>query len=177
MYNGTAGLWSLITDKTPKGYDVRDLERYKELLHETSAMHQHYDPRNKYPRASRSKKWIHILSPIWNDFQMTGLVSSDEEDDDDEIDDSGEEEEYYNNRSLLDESDGDGIKMYLQKDGRCFGFEKCGRGVKFTPRPRLAGIRGNGLYLRAGSSIYPGEGLLLGPKSPFKKIPILGWLL
>ena len=76
------------------------------------------------------------------------------------------------------EKNGDGVNMYLQKDGRCFGLKRCDcNGIKFTPRPTLAGVRGNGLYLRAGSSIYPGEGLLLGPQSPFKKIPILGWIL
>ena len=41
----------------------------------------------------------------------------------------------------------------------------------------LAGVYGNGLYIRRGSSICDGEGLLLGPSSPFKKIPILGWIL
>ena len=76
------------------------------------------------------------------------------------------------------ESAGEGImKMYLQKDGRCFGLQRCGKGIKFTPRPRLGGIHGSGLYLRVGSSIYDGEGLLLGSKSPLKKIAILGWIL
>ena len=37
-----------------------------------------------------------------------------------------------------------------------------GKGIKFNPPPRLAGIRGNGIYLCAGSSVYNGEGLLLG---------------
>ena len=41
VYDGTPGLWSLITDKAPKQYDNEDLERYKELLCETNAMHQH----------------------------------------------------------------------------------------------------------------------------------------
>ena len=203
VYNGTPGLWSLITDKTPKQYNEEDLERYKELLHETSAMYQHYDPRSRYPRASGSKKWTHILRPIWTEFQMTGIVPN-EDDETDSLDgtrvdendistgDRGEnnekdglmgddDDEYYSTHWLDDgkdsESPGDGVKMYLQKDGRCFGLQKYGKGLTFTPRPKLAGIRGNGLYLRVGSSIYDGEGLLLGPKSPFKKIPILGWIL
>ena len=184
VYDGTAGLWSLITDKIPKGYDERDLERYGELLHETSAMHQHYDPRNKYPRASGSKKWTNILRPIWNEFLVTGIESDDDVrdsldgtriDDDDVFHDSSTTDREENNKR--DGFLGDGMKMYLQKDGRCFGIRKNGKGITFTPRPRLAGIRGNGLYLRVGSSIYDGEGLLLGPRSPFKKIPILGWIL
>jgi len=36
---------------------------------------------------------------------------------------------------------------------------------------------GNGVYLKQGSQIISGEGLLLGPNSPLKNIPILGWLL
>ena len=30
---GTPGLWTLITDKSPKTYTKEDYERYKELLH------------------------------------------------------------------------------------------------------------------------------------------------
>jgi hypothetical protein len=119
---------------------------------------------------------------------MTGAVSSDDEEDDNEsststlVDSDDGEDEFQDSRTTFsgDDSDsgGDGIKMYLQKDGQCFGLQRHGRrGINFTPRPLLAGVHGNGLYLRAGSSIYNGEGLLLGPQSPFKKIPILGWLL
>ena len=60
-YVGTPGLWSLFIDKVPKNYDERNLEQYKQLLHETSALYQDYDPYNK----SRSKKWTNILGPIW----------------------------------------------------------------------------------------------------------------
>ena len=79
--------------------------------------------------------------------------------------------------STTNQSDGDGLKMYLQKNNHCFSLEKCGNGMVFTQGPRLAGVRGSGFYLRVGSNIYEGEGLILGVNSPFKKIPILGWLL
>ena len=36
---------------------------------------------------------------------------------------------------------------------------------------------GDGLYLKKERHIYDGKGLLLGPNSPFKNIPILGMLL
>jgi len=36
---------------------------------------------------------------------------------------------------------------------------------------------GNRLYLRKEGKIYDGKGLLLGPQSPFKSIPILGMIL
>ena len=55
VYDGTPGLWSLITDKSPKQYDNEDLERYKELLYETSDMHQHYNSHDPYPRVSGGK--------------------------------------------------------------------------------------------------------------------------
>ena len=153
-------------------------------------MHQHYNSHEPYPRASGGKKWIQILAPIWNEFEMTGAVASNDDDDEtDSVDgtlvdkDSDDREcEFQDSRTTLGgdnvESVGEGImRMYLQKDDRCFDLQKCGRGIKFTPRPRLGGIHGSGLYLRVGSSIYDGEGLLLGSKSPFKKIPILGWIL
>ena len=189
VYDGTPGLWSLITDKVPKQYDNKDLERYKELLYETSAMHQHYNSHDPYPRASGGKKWTQILARIWNEFEMTGVVASNDDDDEtDSIDgtlldkDSDDREgEFQDSRTITfddddeDESVGEGImRMYLQKDGRCFGLQRCGKGIKFTPRPRSGGIHGSGLSLRVGSSIFDGEGLLLGSKSPFKKIPILG---
>ena len=50
VYDGTPGLWSLITDKAPTQYDNEDLERYKELIYETSAMHQHYNSHDPYPK-------------------------------------------------------------------------------------------------------------------------------
>ena len=57
-YDGTPGFWNLVTNKNPDAnYTADDYKRYKELLWETSALHQHYDPDNQYPRASGSKKW------------------------------------------------------------------------------------------------------------------------
>ena len=36
---------------------------------------------------------------------------------------------------------------------------------------------GNGLYLMKQGRLYDGRGLILGPNSPFKNIPILGMIL
>ena len=164
VYQGTPGLWSLVTNKAPRKYTEDDLDRYKELLYETHALYQNYDARNPYPRASGSKKWTRLLRPIWNEFQKNGAVLRDGEEEDEE----GEE-------------NGNGVKMYLQKHGRCFRLEKkkngSTTGLTVTPRPRLASISGDGLYVRVGPNIYDGRGLILGPQSPFKNIPILGWLL
>ena len=106
-----------------------------------------------------------ILGSIWGDIQRGGIVS---DDDDDE-----EEEEYHS--TMLD----NGLcRTYLQKIGRCFKVHRDGGGLHLTPRPMLAGASGNdGLYIRVGSRVYDGKGLLLGPRSPFRNIPILKWIL
>ena len=164
VYVGTPGLWSLIVDERPKGYDANDFERYKELLHETSALRRHYEPSSSLPRASKSKKWTKLLSHVW-----TELKSRD-------ITDSESDEDEYETASMGGE--GDGLKMYLQKHGQCYGLKRKGNEMSIAPRPQLAGTRGrDGLYVRVGSSLYDGHGLLLGSKSPFRNIPILGWLL
>ena len=168
IYEGTPGFWSLVVEKAPKNYTAEDLNRYKELLHETHVLHQDFDPYVHYPRANRSKKWKKILGPIWKEFNEQGIVQ-------DEADDSinaGYEtapEEF---------KEGHGVKMYFQKNGRCFALNKTtDGGIKLLPRPMLAAVHGDGLYLRRGSDIYQGEGLLLGKSSPFRNIPVLGWLL
>ena len=64
--------------------------------------------------------------------------------------------------------------------GRCVcQVETDGRGIYLkTMSKNLLGTRGNGLYLKKESSINPVEfGLILGPNSPFKNIPILGAIL
>ena len=79
-YRGTPGFWNLVTNKDPDAnYTGDDYERYRELLWETSALHQNYDPWNPYPRASGSKKWKKFLSSIWNEFQSEGLLPDDGE--------------------------------------------------------------------------------------------------
>ena len=75
--------------------------------------------------------------------------------------------------------EGEGIKMYLRKNGKCYDLKKTmDGGMHISPRPKLTGVYGDGLYLRRpGSGILGGEGLILGRNSPFKNIPILGWIL
>ena len=74
------------------------------------------------------------------------------------------------------ENDGNGL--YLQKSGHCVKIEPVrGNGLYLTPQHQLPTTHGNGLYLKHGSSIYEGSGLIFGANSPFKNIPILGLLL
>ena len=167
-FSVTPGFWSLVTERYPRNYTSKDLSHYKELLHETNALYQEYDPSTRRPRASNSHKWKMILGKIWREFKETGVVASDEFDN---------ESGYDADTSRIN---GEGIKMYLHKDGLSYDLKKTKDGaMHISPRPNLIGAYGDGLYLRrAGSGlIYSGEGLLLGPESPFKNIPILGLIL
>ena len=103
----TAGFWSLVTEKNPRNYTSDDLSRYKELLHETSTLHKDYDPLSHYPGATKSAKWRRVFAPIWHEFRETGVVE-----DVDAITD------------VDDNVDGDGIKMYLRKSGKCYNLKK-----------------------------------------------------
>ena len=38
-------------------------------------------------------------------------------------------------------------------------------------------VQGDGLYLKRGRQFIDGSGLILGPNSPFKNIPLLGMFL
>ena len=61
---------------------------------------------------------------------------------------------------------GHGMKVDLVKDG----------GLYITPHSSSETVA-DGLYLKRGRAIHAGEGLILGKNSPFKNIPILGWIL
>ena len=164
-FSATPGFWSLVTDKFPRNYTKEDLSRYKELLHESNALYQEYDPETRHPRSSKSHKGKRILKRIWKEFRDTGIVV-------DELDESG----HNADTSRF----GNGVKMYLQKDGISYALKKTkDDAMQISPCPHLTGVYGDGLYLRrAGSGlIYRGEGLILGPQSPFKNIPILSWIL
>ena len=100
VYVGTPGLWSLIVDERPKGYDNNDFERYKELLHETNVLRREFNSSTNLPRASKSKKWTKLLSHVWTEFKRRDVSDSDSEDE-------------YETASV----GGDGLKMYLQRDG------------------------------------------------------------
>ena len=72
-----------------------------------------------------------------------------------------------------------GHGLFLHKKNRCYKVEPVeGDGLFLSPHPRLDGVYGEGLFVRTNDgSVYDGKGLLLGSKSPFKNIPVLGWIL
>ena len=65
-FQGTPGLWELITSKNPKNFTDKDYGEYKGIMLLTNALYRDYDPYNPHPRGSRSDKWIRLLSPIWH---------------------------------------------------------------------------------------------------------------
>lgn len=71
-----------------------------------------------------------------------------------------------------------GNGLYLKKGGCVCEIETDGKRLLLEPVNGKAFTKfGNGLYLKREGRIYDGSGLLLGPNSPFKNIPILGMLL
>ena len=84
-----------------------------------------------YSKANGSKKWVMILAPIWREFQPPDMVPDNDNADDDE-DDSDAETAYETapTEPTEDEDDetaaveGHGLKMYLQKKGRCSALSK-----------------------------------------------------
>ena len=78
---------------------------------------------------------------------------------------------------LGNKKSGDGL--YLFKKGHCIKVEPVkGSGLYLTPHSSKMHVGvGDGLYLKQGDAIHNGEGLILGKNSPFKNVPILGWIL
>jgi len=71
-----------------------------------------------------------------------------------------------------------GNGLYIKKGGCVCEVETDGRGLYSEPTTGKGFSKlGDGLYLKKEGKIYDGKGLLLGPNSPFKNIPILGMLL
>ena len=69
---------------------------------------------------------------------------------------------------------GDGF--YLHKHDKCYRVQKCkGNGLYLALHIHF--VEGDGLFLKHGNDISDGAGLLMGKNSPFKNIPVLGWLL
>lgn len=71
-----------------------------------------------------------------------------------------------------------GSGLYLKKGGCMCSVETDGKGLYLRKVVPPKGINGNGLYLRKPTGyVTVGKGLILGPNSPFKNIPLLGAIL
>ena len=57
-FEGTPGLWELITSINPQEpIDKENYKNYERLLLKTNALHRGYDPDIFHPRSNKSKKW------------------------------------------------------------------------------------------------------------------------
>ena len=71
-----------------------------------------------------------------------------------------------------------GNELYLKKGSGVCRIETDGEGLYLGPASGKGfETVGNGLYLMKQGGLYDGRGLILGPNSPFKNIPILGMIL
>ena len=67
--------------------------------------------------------------------------------------------------------------LYLKKGGRVCQIEIDGQGLYLVPASGKGfETVGNDIYLMKQGGLYDGRGLILGPNSPFKNIPILGMI-
>ena len=65
VYEGSPGLWELITSKNPINFTEGDYEIYGNLLIQTNAIYQGDDPNSRRPKSSKSPKWLNLIKPIW----------------------------------------------------------------------------------------------------------------
>lgn len=73
-----------------------------------------------------------------------------------------------------------GNGVYIKKGEHCYRADPVeGNGLFLSRQPRrtLPVSLGDGLFVRHGRDVHDGKGLIFGHNSPFKDIPILGWIL
>ena len=85
-FEGTPGLWGLITLKNPENYTEEDLNKYQQLVLLTNTVYRNNDPTQNYPKQSRGYKWKKIIKPIWEAIKKQKEDEEDEEDEEDKDD-------------------------------------------------------------------------------------------
>ena len=64
-FEGTEGLWKLITLREPVDVDKKDKDEYERLMIKTNVIHHNNDPKNPHPKGNRGNKWKKIIGTIW----------------------------------------------------------------------------------------------------------------
>ena len=64
-YDGSPGLWELITSNNPQKFTEKDYLNYINLLVQTNTIYQGNDPKNTKPKSSGGSKWNNLIGPIW----------------------------------------------------------------------------------------------------------------
>ena len=169
VYDGTKGLWSLVTDKNVKQIDRaeptdEDYENYARILQETNVLYKNFDPESGLPRASGSDKWKEILQRFWEALKKVGDKREEEEE---TSTSSGDEE-------TEEEEDGAGIvpgcQVFLKRNDVCCQVKKKGKGLYLAPRHDDIDA-GDGLYIET-----PNTNLYEGKRLP-EKVPLLNILI
>ena len=77
-----------------------------------------------------------------------------------------------------------GKGLYIKNAAGSFKAQPQGNGLYLRPYNSAAmSDVGQGIYMKTGNGFIPakqrrdGSGLILGENSPFKNVPILGWIL
>ena len=76
---------------------------------------------------------------------------------------------------VVEKAIGNGV-VYMKKNGMGVKITPAGKGLYLAPWSKGSSV-GDGKYLKSGNGHTDGSGLLLGPNSPFKHVPILGMIL
>lgn len=125
-------LWSLITEKLPRNYELNDLNIYKEILNKTDAIYKDYDPTHSVPGSTKSVSSMKILKYIWMQIRHDQGWWVEDED---------HEEEVTHGSGIGNEFIRD-TKVFLRKGGLCY---------------RVWRTLGNGTYLhRVKPYMLPG---------------------
>ena len=82
-YRGTPGLWELIMSQEPQYFTEEDFINYGDLLMQTNAIYHKNNPKQNYPKSSKSYKWSKIIKPIWEDIKKRKHLKTIEEDEED----------------------------------------------------------------------------------------------
>ena len=71
-----------------------------------------------------------------------------------------------------------GASLYIKRGDYSAKVMKAGQGLYLSPWKKGNSVNSSGLYMKTGKgTCSSGEGLILGPNSPFKNIPILELIL
>ena len=68
-YASTTRLWELLVATTSDDeiFSTGDLDNYAEIMHSTNDLRRNNNKSETKPKANRSRKWKHILKPIWDE--------------------------------------------------------------------------------------------------------------
>lgn len=64
VYEGTEGLWQLLTLQKPDNYTTEDRNNYAEILLKTNAYRRNNNPDETYVKSNSGYKYSHIVKPI-----------------------------------------------------------------------------------------------------------------